>query len=293
MEKMSDNMKGAVLMIFSMASFTFNDTFIKLIGPEMPLFQLLFLRGVVTSVFIYIMARSMGALRYRLPLSDWRLIGVRSASEIGAAYFFLTALMNMPIGNVTAVLQVIPLTVTLASAVLFREAIGWRRMLAILVGFFGMLLIVRPGPDGFGIYSAYALAAVFCVTVRDLSTRRMSAAVPSMLVTLSASVTVMLFSAVAMQGESWVAVTTRQAALLGGASVFIIGGYLFSVMVMRVGDVGFVAPFRYTGLLWALLLGFLVFGDWPDALTLLGATIVVATGVFTLLRERRLKRRAK
>lgn len=293
MEKMSDNMKGAVLMIFSMASFTFNDTFIKLIGPEMPLFQLLFLRGVVTSVFIYIMARSMGALRYRLPLSDWRLIGVRSASEIGAAYFFLTALMNMPIGNVTAVLQVIPLTVTLASAVLFREAIGWRRMLAILVGFVGMLLIVRPGPDGFGIYSAYALAAVFCVTVRDLSTRRMSAAVPSMLVTLSASVTVMLFSAVAMQGEPWVAVTTRQAALLGGASVFIIGGYLFSVMVMRVGDVGFVAPFRYTGLLWALLLGFLVFGDWPDTLTLLGATIVVATGVFTLLRERRLKRRAK
>lgn len=293
MEKMSDNLKGAVLMIFSMASFTFNDSFIKLIGPDMPLFQLLFLRGVVTSALIYILARSMGAIKLRLPMSDWSLIGLRSASEVAAAYFFLTALMNMPLANVTAILQVIPLTVTLASAVFFREAIGWRRMLAILVGFTGMLLIVRPGPEGFGLYAGYAMAAVVCVTVRDLSTRRMSAEVPSMTVTLSASISVMLFSAVAMFADPWVPVTLRQAGLLGGASFFIIGGYLFSVMVMRVGDVGFVAPFRYTGLLWALLLGFVVFGDWPDALTLVGATIVVATGVFTLVREGRVRRRTK
>lgn len=284
-------MKGALLMIFSMACFTFNDTFLKLVGPQMPLFQLLFLRGVVTTVLIYVMARRMGAIKLRLPAADWGMIGLRTASEIGAAYFFVTALMHMPIANVTAVLQVLPLTVTLGGALFFGEKVGWRRFLAIAIGFTGMLLIVRPGPEGFDTYAIYALGAVVCVTGRDLSTRRMSSQVPSMTVTLSASLGVLLFSAVATLGETWVPITQRDALLIGGASVFIIGGYLFSVMVMRVGEVGFIAPFRYTGLLWALLLGLVVFGDWPDAITLLGAAIVVATGVFTLFRESRARRR--
>lgn len=292
MNRLSDNMKGALLMMCSMAAFTFNDTCIKLIGPEMPLFQLLFLRGAITTVLIYLLARSMGAIRLRLPRRDWAMIAVRTASEIGAAYFFITALLHMPIANVTAVLQVLPLTVTLGGALLYGETVGWRRLVAILIGFCGMLLIVRPGPDGFDLYAAYALAAVACVTARDLSTRRMSAAVPSLTVTLSASVGVMVFAAVATLSETWIPVTSRDAVLLGGASVFIIGGYFFSVAVMRIGEVSFVAPFRYTSLVWALMLGLVVFGDWPDAITLLGACIVAATGVFTLVREGRLRRKA-
>lgn len=290
MHNLSDNMKGAVLMMCSMAAFTFNDTCVKLIGTDMPLFQLLFLRACITSVLIYAMARSVGAIRLRFPRRDWALIGLRTASEISAAYFFITALMHMPIGNVTAVLQVLPLTVTLGGALFFGERVGWRRMSAILIGFFGMLLIVRPGPDGFDTYAFYALAAVVCVTARDLSTRKMSSEVPSMTVTLSASLGVLLFSGVATLGETWVAVSQRDMMLLGGASFFIIGGYLFSVLVMRVGEVAVVAPFRYTGLLWALLLGLVVFGEWPDAITLIGAAIVVATGVFTLIREGHVRR---
>ena len=291
MHKLSDNMKGALLMMCSMAAFTFNDTCIKLIGPEMPLFQLLFLRGAVTTVLIYAMARYLGGIRLSLPKGDWTLIAVRTASEVGAAYFFITALMHMPIANVTAVLQVLPLTVTLGGALFFREAVGWRRLLAIMIGFSGMLLIVRPGPEGFDVYALYAIGAVACVTVRDLSTRRMSPTVPSMTVTLAASVGVTLFAAIATQTETWIPVTSRDALLLGGASIFIIGGYFFSVAVMRVGEVGFIAPFRYTSLIWALVLGLLVFGDWPDNLTLLGAAIVVATGVFTLIRESQQRRR--
>ncbi|MCW9044446.1 MAG: DMT family transporter [Pseudopelagicola sp.] len=287
---MSDNMKGALLMMCSMAAFTFNDTCIKAMGPGMPLFQLLALRGLVTSVLIFALARAYGAIRLNLPAQDWGLIALRTTAEIGAAFFFITALRNMPIANVTAVLQVLPLTVTLGGYLFFREAVGWRRLSAILIGFCGMLLIVRPGPDGFDQFSLYALAAVVCVTVRDLSTRRMSAVVPSLTVTLSASLGVLLFSGVASLWDTWVPVSPRDAALIGGASLFIIGGYFFSVMVMRVGQVSFVAPFRYTGLLWALLMGVVVFGDWPDPITLLGATIVVVTGVFTLLRGNRQRR---
>jgi S-adenosylmethionine uptake transporter len=290
---MSPNTRGALLMMGSMAAFTLNDTCVKATDGALPLFQLLTIRGLISTALIYLLARWLGALRFDLSPRDWMLVALRSVSEIGAAYFFLTALFNMPLANVTAILQVLPLTVTLGAALFFRDPVGWKRMLAILVGFCGMLLIVRPGPDGFSIDAIYALAAVCCVTVRDLATRRMSAAAPSMTVTLSASVSVLIFSAIASTGSEWQPLDLRLSLLLIGSSVFILGGYLFSVMVMRVGDVSFVAPFRYTGLLWALALGWLVFGDWPDALTLIGAAIVVATGVFTLYRERRVAQKAR
>ncbi|MEP2534262.1 DMT family transporter [Shimia sp.] len=284
MQGLSDNLKGAVLMMCSMAAFVLNDTCIKLLGPEVPLFQMLFLRGVASSILVWALARTIGPIKLRFPARDWGLVIGRTMSEIVAAYFFINALYHMPIANVTAVLQVLPLTVTLGGALFFREPVGWRRFSAILVGFLGMLLIVRPGPDGFDIYALYAMAAVAAVTVRDLTTRRMSVAVPSMTVTLFASLGVTVFSAFASLGSEWVSLDGRQVALLSGASVFILGGYLFSVMVMRCGDVSFTAPFRYSGLVWALVLGAAVFGDWPDALTLAGCVIVVGAGVFTIVR---------
>ncbi|SFM75681.1 S-adenosylmethionine uptake transporter [Shimia aestuarii] len=293
MQGMSDNLKGALLMMCSMAAFTLNDTCVKLLGPEVPLFQMLFLRGAASTLLIWGLARSLGPIRVRFPARDWGLVGLRTGAEIAAAYFFITALYHMPIANVTAILQVLPLTVTLCGALFLGEAVGWRRMGAIIVGFLGMLLIVRPGPDGFDIYALYALAAVVAVTVRDLATRGMSRKVPSMTVTLAASLGVTLFSGVASLGVEWATLDVGQLMLLGGAAFFILGGYLFSVLVMRTGDVSFTAPFRYTGLLWALVMGFVVFGDWPDALTLAGGAIVVGAGVFTLIRGRRLSQEEK
>ncbi len=284
---MSPNTLGALFMMASMASFTFNDVLIKMTNGQVPLMQLLFLRGVLSSVLIVLFSRWLGAIHFRIDRKDWTLIAIRSCSEIGAAYFFLTALFNMPIANVTAILQALPLTVAVGAAVVFREPLGWRRVSAILVGFFGVLLIVRPGTDGFSVWSLYALCAVLCVTVRDLSTRRLSPDVPSMTVTLLAALTITTFSGFASLTVDWVPLTPRLTGLIVGASVLIIGAYFFSVRVMRVGEISFIAPFRYTGLVFALILGWLVFGDWPTSLTLLGAGIVVATGVFTLYRERK------
>lgn len=273
-------------MMGSMAAFTLNDACIKATGGALPLFQLLTIRGLLTSVMVFLLARRLGALHFRLSRQDWGLIVIRSLSEVAATYFFLTALMNMPLANVTAVLQVLPLTVTLGAALVFGETVGWRRLLAIGIGFFGMLLIVRPGPNGFDDFAIYALIAVVCVTIRDLSTRRMSSSVPSLTVTFISATSILVFSALAATRTEWQPLDGRLAALLLASSVFVMGGYVLSVAVMRVGEVSFVAPFRYTGLLWALVLGWLVFGDWPDALTLLGGSIVVATGLFTLYRER-------
>jgi S-adenosylmethionine uptake transporter len=286
---MSANQIGALFMMASMACFVMNDTLFKVTDGAVPLFQLLFLRGILTTTLVIVLARRLGSLHFNIARRDWGLIGLRSAAEMGAAYFFVTALFNLPLANVTAILQVLPLTVTLGSALFFKEAVGWRRMTAILIGFIGMLLIVRPGSDGFNLYSIYALMAVLSVTVRDLATRRLSNDVPSMTVTLSASLTVMIFSGVASLATPWVGISALNGLMIVGASVFILGGYYFSVRVMRVGDVSFIAPFRYTGLVWALILGWFVFGDWPTNLTLMGAGIVVATGLFTLYRERAVK----
>ncbi|MEL6621082.1 MAG: DMT family transporter [Pseudomonadota bacterium] len=288
---MSPNTTGALLMMASMASFTLNDTFIKLTDGQVPLPQLLFLRGLLSILLIVILSRWLGAIHFDIARRDWGLIMVRSLAEVATAYFFLTALFNMPLANVTAILQMLPLSVALAAALFFNEPLGWRRMVAILLGFTGMLLIVRPGGEGFSLWSVYAMLAVLCVTVRDLATRRLTPGVPSMTVTLMAALVVTVcFGAVSVT-TVWVPVDPVVGALIAGSSVAIIGGYFFSVLVMRVGEISFIAPFRYTGLVFALILGFVVFGDWPERLTLVGAGIVVATGIFTLYRERVVARR--
>ncbi len=278
-------------MMGAMAAFTFNDILVKAVGGALPLSQILVLRGAMAALLIYVLARYQGGLSFRLDRRDWGLVALRCLAEAGATFLFLTALMRMPIANITAVLQMLPLTVTLGAALLFQEPVGWRRMLAILAGFCGMLLIVRPGPAGFDAASLYALGAVACVTLRDLSTRRMSAQVPSMTVTLMASLSVLSFGVAYSLFQDWAPISPNQFGMLAGAACFILCGYLCSVMTMRVGDVAVVSPFRYTGLLWALVLGWAVFGDWPDRLTLMGGALVVAAGLFTLYRERQQARR--
>jgi S-adenosylmethionine uptake transporter len=134
------------------------------------------------------------------------------------------------------------------------------------------------------------LASVLAVPLRDLVTRRLSPSVPSMSVALVAAIGVGLAAGLASIAEGWQPMSGRASLQLAGSAVFVMIGYLLSVMVMRVGEIAVVAPFRYTSLVVALIVGFFVFGEWPDALTLLGAGIVVATGLFTLYREARVAR---
>lgn len=287
---LSDNLRGAMLMMGSMAAFTVNDAFMKTLAGDAPLYQLLFLRGILATSLIGALALSKRAFTASIPRRDIYLILGRVVAEIGAAYYFLTALFNMPLANLTAILQALPLTVTLAAAVIFREKIGWRRMTAILVGFMGVLLIVRPGTEGFNIFSIYALVSVAFVTARDLFTRRLSGATPSLLVTFSTSFSVMLAFGIASLWQEWQPIPFDIGWRIVWAGGMVTLGYLFSVLAMRVGEIGFVAPFRYTSLIWALILGFAIFGDWPQILTLIGAAIVTASGLFTLWRERQLAR---
>lgn len=286
----SDNARGALVMMVSMAAFTINDAFMKSLSDELPLFQAIFIRGVAASGFLAVLALIIGRLRFNHSPRDWGRITLRSLSEVAAAYFFITALYNMPLANATAILQALPLMITLCGALFLREAVGWRRITAILIGFCGVMLIIQPGAQGFNVYSLYALASVIAVTVRDLATRKLSADVPSLTVAFVASVWVTMFAAIGCAVGDWVPMSTRAAVQLSASTLFLILGYICSVIVMRLGDISVIAPFRYTSLIWALLIGIFAFDDWPDAYMLTGALIVTLTGIFTLVRERHIKR---
>jgi S-adenosylmethionine uptake transporter len=287
---MSPNTKGALLMMASMGAFVVNDMFLKLTNGAIPLFQLIFMRGILATVFVYLVARGLGALSGEISRHDKQVIALRGLTEIVTSYFFLNALFNMPLGNLNAIMQVVPLVVTLGTVLVYREAVGWRRMLAILIGLGGVMLIIRPGAEGFNIWSLYALAAVLSVTVRDLVTRRLSPNVPGMAVTLGTTVAVMMAAGFASMTQEWAPITVPLASYIISSAMFVITGYFFSIQVMRSGDVSFIAPFRYTGLIGAMIIGFLVFGEVPTKLTLIGAAIVIGTGLFTFYRERKLLR---
>ncbi|MEO1640399.1 MAG: DMT family transporter [Pseudomonadota bacterium] len=289
MSVLSDNMRGALLMMGAMCAYTANDAFMKSLAGEVPLFQAILFRGMAAVIFLILLCRVLGQLRFDLPRRDWGLLVLRSFGELGGTFFFLTALFNMPIANVSAILQVLPLSVSLAAALVLREALGWRRLTAIFVGFVGVVLIIQPGGEDFSIYSLYAVGAVACITLRDIAVRRMSRDVPSVFVALVAAIGVTYLGAVGSLFVTWVPFTAMTAAQLGGATVFLIMGYIASVSAMRFSEIGFVAPFRYTALLVALILGVLVFDEWPNALALLGSGIVVATGLFNLYRETQLQ----
>lgn len=286
---MTPNLKGALLMTGSMASFTLNDTLVKLLAVEVPLFQIVFLRGLLTTVLLALTVAAFGRLNFRIPKGDRGKVALRTVFEIAAMVAFLVALVNMAIANATAILSAMPLVVTLGAALVFKEPVGWRRISAICVGAVGVLMIVQPGTDGFNIYSLLALASVLMVAGRDLATRSFSLGVPTLTVAVITAGAVGLFGGLLSLTEPWVALPLREVALLVASSICIIGGYVFSILVMRVGEVSATAPFRYTSLIFALILGLVVFGEFPNTLALCGAALVMATGVFTLVRERQVK----
>ncbi len=284
---LSDNARGALWMSIAMASFTINDTCMKAVSAALPLYEAIALRGVITTLAIAAIGWRAGTLMLRVAPEDRFWLFLRTIGEIGGTVTFLTALRHMPLANLSAILQSLPLAVTLAAALWLREAVGWRRLLAIGVGFCGVLLIIRPGTEGFDRWSILGVISVGFVVLRDLATRRLSSDLTSVTVAFSASaaVTVMALSVLPFSG--WVTPGPREAALILGASAFLVTGYILIVMAMRTGEIGHVAPFRYTSLIFALVLGFAIFGQFPDRLTLLGGAIVIVTGIYTFHRERR------
>lgn len=277
-------------MAVSMAGFASNDAIVKSLAGQMNMGQVMAVRGLFATVLIGLLAWRAGALAAPKRLLH-PMVLLRTAGEIGATTFFLLALARLPIANVSAVLQALPLAVTMGAALVLGEPVGWRRWLAIGLGFLGVLIVVRPGFEGFDAYALLALVSVLFAATRDIATRRVPAEIPSLMLSSASAIAVTLAGAALVTPfGGWQPVAPASAAMLLGAAVLLLFGYQFIIMAVREGDIAFVAPFRYAALLWSILLGMLVFGEIPDGPMLTGAAIIVGSGLYALYRERRVGR---
>lgn len=286
-----DNLRGAGLMTLSMIGFTCNDAIIKFVTQDMPLYQAITLRGLFVMLALIALASRTGGLQLRIPRAARRPMTLRLIGEIGSTLLFLNALQRMAIADLTAVMQSLPLVVMLGAALFFGETLGWRRVLAVAVGMLGVLIILRPGSGTFGIWSLVALGAMLLVALRDLSTRQFGREVSSATIAFYAAVLVTLTGLLFSLGQGWVLPTGAQIGLLMLGAGFLTVGYVSAVAAMRVGEIAAVSPFRYTSLLAAIVLGLVVFGDWPDLWTWVGSALVVGAGIYTIWREAQLGRR--
>jgi drug/metabolite transporter (DMT)-like permease len=283
---LSPNLAGALFMAVSMAGFTINDTLVKYVSTSLNMGQIMLVRGAFAALFIGTIAWRQGALRELRHILH-PMVLLRCVGELGGTIFFLLALAHLPIANVSAILQALPLAVTMGAALFLSEPVGWRRWVSILCGFLGVMIIVRPGFDGFSVYSVSVLACVFFCALRDLATRMVPKEVPTMLISVVTAVIVTVAGAALVQPlGGWTPMSSMQVGLLAAAASMLIVGYHFIIKSMRTGEISFIAPFRYTALLWAIVLGFAVFGDVPDLPMIVGSIIIVGSGLYMLYRER-------
>tara|TARA_B100000900_G_C20519014_1_gene691355 strand:+ start:131 stop:1015 length:885 start_codon:yes stop_codon:yes gene_type:complete len=286
---MSENFRGALIMTICMGAFVLNDAFVRLAGESLPLAQVLFIRGLITTVTLAAFAFYGGVFTLRVSKMDkWRIF-FRSVTEALTAYFFLSAVMNMPFANVTAILQILPMTVTLAGAFVFREKVGIFRVSLILVGFLGAILIINPSASGFNLYAIYALISVILITTRDLITRKLSTEVPTLLPTVAASTGVLLFSVILLTNTPFQPLNTQNSLYIILAAFFIIFGYYTAVLVMRSGEISFISSFRYSAILFALILGYFFFNERPDKSALVGIVIIMVSGILLMIRNNTVK----
>lgn len=281
-----DNLRGSILMILAMLGFALEDMLIKQMAGALPTGQILATLGFGGFIVFALVCRAQGtALLQRDAMHPMVLL--RNFGEIFGTLGYVTAVVLTPISSASAIFQATPLFVTLGAALFLREAVGWRRWVAIFVGFCGVLLIIRPGMESFRPASLFAVQGVIFLGIRDLATRRIPGTISSMrLSTYAFGVTVPTgLVLMAAMGEPFVRPDTIDALRVVGSIVAGVLGYYALVTATRLGDMSHVAPFRYSRLVFALIVGMTLFGERPDAATLIGAAIIVGSGTYAAIRE--------
>lgn len=286
---MSDNLRGAFVTSLTVFTFALNDALMKTILMSAPLYQTIFLRGILVMPILIFLTWRFGQMTTRLDPADKTIIIQRSLLEAVLTFLFVIALSKLPLAVLVVIMQSTPLALTACAAIFLNEEVGWRRWLATIVGFIGILIIVQPGTEGFDGNTLYAVAAMICLVIRDMLTRKMSSNVPPLFAVMWTAIATAIMAALFIPFTPWLALEISTYGLLFMTCFTIISAYLLSVFMMRIGDVGFVSQFRYTGILWAVLLGIFLFDEKPESTTLIGATLIIVTGVYSISRERKKK----
>ncbi|MBT4889511.1 MAG: DMT family transporter [Rhodospirillales bacterium] len=283
-----DNIRGSGFMVLAMAAFTLEDMFLKSVMRSLPIGETLILFGIGGMLVFCVMTMRRGERVFH-PAILTRTICLRAICELTGRLCFAIAIALTPLSSASAILQATPLVVAAGGMVFFGETVGWRRWLAIAIGFGGVLLIIRPGLSGFEPLSIFALISTLGFAGRDLATRaappvlsNMQLGVYGFFILIPAGIIALLYTG----GAIWP--TPILWMQLAAAITIGVAAYNFLTVSMRVGEVSVITPFRYTRLVFAMIIGALFFAERPDAMTMLGSAIIVASGLYTILRERKL-----
>ena len=279
-------------MVLAMALFALEDMFIKAASSTVPAGEILVFFGIGGSLAFILMTLKRGEPIFH-PATLSQPVLLRALSEIIGRLGFTLALVLTPLSSTSAILQATPLVVVMGAAIFFGEKVGWRRWSAILIGFIGVLMIIRPGLEGFQANSLLAVVGMLGFAGRDLATRaapkvlsNVQLGVYGFLVLIPTGLGLLIYTGGAIIPD------LKASGQILGAIVFGVIAYYSLTLAMRTGEISVVTPFRYTRLVFALILGFLVFGERPDAMTLLGSAIIVAGGIYTLLRNHQARKAA-
>ncbi|MDX1432772.1 MAG: DMT family transporter [Gammaproteobacteria bacterium] len=279
-------------MVASSGVLTVNDAMVKWLAQTYPVGQVMSLRGVfvIAVVLVYAYGRRLGG---QLRVTNWGLQLARGTLMATSTFLFVTALTLMPIADAIAIAFAGPILATALAALILREAVGWRRWSAVVIGFIGVVIMVRPTPELVRLAALVPLAAALVGAFRDIVTRSMGTGGESTLAILLVSTTVVTLAGLCTIPYGWKPLDVEAIVLFLGSAVLLALAQGLMIESFRLGEVGLVGPFKYTSLVWAVLLGFLVWGDLPGPWTLTGATLVVASGLYIWHRERTLARQSR
>jgi drug/metabolite transporter (DMT)-like permease len=283
----SANLRGIAFMVLSTGFFSCNDALMKLATIGLPPFEVLFLRGVMASLWgLPVVLLTGNGRELRHVIDKW--VVIRNSFELLAVLCFVVALANMPIADVTALGQVAPMLLLLGMALLYRDRIGPARAGLIAIGFIGALLVAQPGSNGISPFAILGLLCAVGTALRDIAGRKVSSTIPTLVVAYGTLVLVMVGAGLAtLLLEHWVVPDGQHLLLLAGSGLLLSLGHYFIFLSYRTGATAAVAPFYYMFAIWAVCTGFFVFGTWPNTLALAGIGLIIISGVAVVLLDAR------
>ena len=284
MSSLSANQRGIVAILACMSAYSVNDALVKQILVSHPVGEVIFVRGVMACTIIGALAFGLGH-GHQLRAAMDRVLAMRSVYDGLSTFCFIAALSQMPMASVAAVLQIAPLLITVLSVIVYRELVGWRRWIAIAVGFAGALLILKPAPGTFDVFALVAAGAAFFSALREMQTRRIHAGVPTLVIAFWGAIAITFCGALTGLTEQWKPIAADELVKLLIAAIFVAIAIYLMAAAYRGVDLSVVAPFRYSYLLTSAIAGYLVFAEVPDGWSIAGAVLIAASGLYLLHRE--------
>ncbi len=283
---MIDNTRGILAMSASVVAFIFNDALVKLAAESMPGVQAIGLRGLFATLWCVIALLASGSWK-RVGGAAHPQVVLRGALEAAAAIVYLIALFHIPFAIATAVNLSTPLVLTVLAVLVLKEDVRWRRWSAVLAGFAGVLLVIQPRPGDINAWTWAVLAAALIGAVRDVLSRFLPVGVPSLVVSFTTASMVAIVGCAWSLFAGWQPTSWEAIGFLLASSLLLASGYQLALLAMRSrAEFSVIGSFRYASVLWAIGIGYVVWGDVPNALALFGIAVIVASGLYILHRER-------